>query len=60
MIKKTKGHALANHDYLKEFPHLKNEAVQNNEADRLADKARFNFYNRFHVELSNILVKRAD
>ena len=59
-IKKTKGHALANVDYLKRFPHLRGEARNNNEADLLADKARFNFYNSYHIELSQLLAKRQD
>ena len=54
---KKGGHALANVDYLKRFPHLRGEARHNNEADLLADKARFNFYNSYHIELSQLLAK---
>ena len=59
-IKKTKGHALADSDYLRKFPHLRTEAQHNNQADLLAGKARFHFYHAYHVDLSEILAKRVD
>ena len=57
-IKKTKGHALANIGYLKQFPYLGEEVVCNNEADRYAGKAKFSFYNANHLLLSELLPKR--
>eukprot|EP00973_Karenia_brevis_P015046 2054052-Karenia_brevis.AAC.1 len=38
-IKKTKGHALADEDFLAKSPHLKTEAVYNNYADAFVGKA---------------------
>ena len=58
-IKKTKGHALDHKEFLEKYPHLRWEAVHNNTVDRLANAARYNFFNKQHIHLSGILVKRA-
>ena len=45
---------------MRRFPHLRGEARNNNEADLLADKARFNFYHAYHIELSQLLANRQE
>ena len=45
---------------MRKFPHLRQEAQHNNQADLLAGKARFHFYHTFHVQLSELLAKRVD
>ena len=58
-IKKTKGHALEHKEFLEKNPHLRWEAAHNNTVDRLANAARYNFFNKHHIHLSGILAKRA-
>ena len=57
-IKKTKGHALANTNYLKRFSALRDEAIGNNEAEKYAGRAKFCFYNANHFLLSEILSQK--
>ena len=47
-----------NNNYLKQYPMLRDEARGNHEADKLAGRAKYCFYNANHLLLSEILPKR--
>eukprot|EP00973_Karenia_brevis_P092947 12414807-Karenia_brevis.AAC.1 len=56
----TKGHALENKKYLEQHPEKLQEAIWNNRADRLADRAHDLFFNPNTLVLSSLLADRVD
>eukprot|EP00973_Karenia_brevis_P039664 5476164-Karenia_brevis.AAC.1 len=44
IVSKTKGHALADHEYLARNPHLRGQAIHNDRVDRIAKASLHKFY----------------